>query len=351
MTKLCIVLPVLALCWSPFALCVGGAPFRCISLDQLGFTPGHDPGGLGPRWSRGSGSRAVLFDVVRGVILYDNMVVRVPGELRSCSGRPCLAPSAAEFVEDVLALPARSGLNHRCEVTPPYRLGGRGRGSVTRQPGHGGVDPGTGYAGLQEKTIVLAIARELAEVLEAEGLEVFLTRQEDYALGLGQRAGIARALGAELLLSIHVNWGQRKEANGSETFFLDPQASDDEARLLASLENGASEFREEVPQLQWILSDLRRERQQQLSMVLADLVQDQVATALLRENRGVKHAPFYLLYSADVPAVLVELGFLSNEEDRRLLTHERERFVGALGRAVLAYKQQLRREGGSNDAQ
>jgi len=213
------------------------------------------------------------------------------------------------------------------------------------------VDPGTGYAGLQEKTIVLAIARELAEVLEAEGLEVFLTRQEDYALGLGQRAGIARALGAELLLSIHVNWGQRKEANGSETFFLDPQASDDEARLLASLENGASEFREAVPQLQWILSDLRRERQQQLSMVLADLVQDQVATALLRENRGVKHAPFYLLYSADVPAVLVELGFLSNEEDRRLLTHERERFVGALGRAVLAYKQQLRREGGSNDAQ
>ncbi|HEV8308460.1 MAG TPA: N-acetylmuramoyl-L-alanine amidase [Methylomirabilota bacterium] len=222
-------------------------------------------------------------------------------------------------------------------------------------PGHGGHDPGAiGPGGLQEKELTLDVARRLAAVLEAEvGAKVRLTRTRDQFVALRERTGIANRHKADLFVSIHVNAARGVTATGTETYFLSSEATDNAARAAAAFENKVIEL-EPDPRagsrdlLRSILWDLAQSEFQQQSSRLAEALQDSFERALRLPNRGVKQAPFYVLGGAAMPAVLVEIGFLSNPQEEQRLQDEgyRDRIARALAAGIAAYKRRYEQKGG-----
>jgi N-acetylmuramoyl-L-alanine amidase len=230
------------------------------------------------------------------------------------------------------------------------------RPTIVIDPGHGGVETGAvGASGTQEKELTLMLAQGLARELGRRlPVDVELTRDEDAELPLDTRAAIANQHRAALFISIHLNSSVGAGATGAETYFLSLEASDARAAAAARAENlspgaaggAAGEPASAVAGLELILWDLAQSRHLAESQRFASLVQEELNTALGLRNRGVKQAPFRVLMGAAMPAVLVELGFLSNpEEERRLLTVEyRQQLVDALVRAVSRYQAQARNE-------
>lgn len=228
---------------------------------------------------------------------------------------------------------------------PPARR--PGLHTVVVDPGHGGAETGAiGPTGTMEKELTLALARSLAARLRAElGLEVVLTRDDDVVVDLDARAAIANQHRADLFLSIHLNSTVRGKARGAETYFLSLQATDDRAAVLASHENLTGDGSAPAPgtehfDLQLMLWDLAQSRHLAASQRFATLVQEELNQALELPDRGVKQAPFRVLMGAAMPAVLVELGFLSNRDEEQRLRDPayREQLVGTLVRAVARYR-------------
>jgi N-acetylmuramoyl-L-alanine amidase len=195
---------------------------------------------------------------------------------------------------------------------------------VVIDPGHGGEEDGArGPSGLLEKDVTLDVARRLRSRLQSEpGVEIILTRDDDRTIGLDERAAIANHLQADLFLSVHANSSRRDDARGSETYFLSNQATDDEARAVAALENNALRLNQGVQGqsgLEMVLWDLAQSAHLKASSNLAETIQDRLNDALGVRNRGIKQAPFRVLMGATMPAVLVEIAFISSpEEERRL---------------------------------
>ncbi|HUG41334.1 MAG TPA: N-acetylmuramoyl-L-alanine amidase, partial [Longimicrobiales bacterium] len=198
---------------------------------------------------------------------------------------------------------------------------------VVIDPGHGGVDPGRiGPTGLKEKDIVLQVSRRLAQLLAERGYEVRMTRMSDTLIDLDDRGHMAnewRGSRPGLFLSIHANGVTDRRANGFETFFLSEARTEDERRV-AEMENAAVAYEDnghEVASddLSFILSGLRNDFYIRASNSLAGLVQKQFAGFHSGVNRGVKQAGFRVLVRAFMPAVLVELAFVSNPAEERLL--------------------------------
>lgn len=197
------------------------------------------------------------------------------------------------------------------------------RYTVVLDPGHGGKDPGArGVTGDQEKSVTLAIAREVAVRLEKDpSIDVVLTRDSDETVGLEQRTALANARGADLFVSIHANASESPEAVGVETYTLNN--TDDRATIrLAALENGLT-LTGAVPDesdLAYILSDLLQTGKEDESIALAEAVQGQLVRYLRGRWRdvsdlGVKKGPFYVLVGAYMPCVLVEVGFLTHPDE------------------------------------
>ena len=218
--------------------------------------------------------------------------------------------------------------------------------TVVIDPGHGGAETGaTGPAGTMEKELTLLIARTLAERLTNElGLRVVLTRTEDVDLGLDERSAFANQNKADLFVSVHLNSTARGDARGAETYFLSLTASDEHAADAAALENvvgaeaaapGSDEF-----ELQLLLWDLAQSRYLAASQRLAGVIQEELNRQLSLADRGVKQAPFRVLMGAAMPAVLVELGFLSSaaEEERLREPAYRAELVGTLVRAIARFR-------------
>lgn len=228
-------------------------------------------------------------------------------------------------------------------VGPPQRS--RGIHTVVLDPGHGGDETGAiGPGGTMEKELTLAIARTLAERLRAElGLEVVLTRNDDVTLGLDERSALANQRKADLFLSIHLNSTSRGRAKGAETYFLSLAASDERAAELAAVENlsgsGAAPGSDEFD-LQLLLWDLAQSRHLAASQRLATIIQEELNRQLEMRDRGVKQAPFRVLTGAAMPAVLVELGFVSNRDEEDLLRDPgyRGELASTLVRAVARFK-------------
>lgn len=224
---------------------------------------------------------------------------------------------------------------------------------IVLDPGHGGHDPGAiGPGGLQEKELVLDVARRLAAFLE-EGLgaKVTLTRTRDEFVPLRERTALANRLRADLFVSIHANAARHSAAAGAETYFLSSEATDKEARAVAAFENKVIELEPGGPAarrdlLKTILWDLAQSEFQDESSRLAESLQDALEQALRTPNRGVKQAPFYVLGGAAMPAVLVEIGFLTHREEERKLRDEgyRERLARALYAGVAAHKDRYDRK-------
>lgn len=220
---------------------------------------------------------------------------------------------------------------------------------IVIDPGHGGDERGAiGRSGSEEKDLTLVLARTLKRQLEGRlPVRVVLTRSEDRELPLETRTAIANQNQADLFISLHLNSEVGTAARGAETFFLSMEASDADAAEAAKRENLAgSSSQAEVDDefgLQLILWDLAQSHHLAESQRLASLIQQELNEALGIRNRGVKQAPFRVLMGATMPAVLVELGFLSNpNEEAELQTASyRSELVSALVRAVIRYRAQL----------
>jgi len=237
-------------------------------------------------------------------------------------------------------------------AAPPVERDPR-RKIIVIDPGHGGVETGaTGPTGLREKEVTLDLARRVQRRLKRDrNLTVVLTRDEDRLIGLDERTAIANHNRADLFISIHLNASPRSTATGAETYFLSNDATDDDARTLAALENGASGVRPDQVDpssdrnLDLVLWDLAQNQYLAESSLLAERVQWHLNALTGTRNRGVRQAPFRVLMGATMPAVLVEAGFLSNldEEERFRSIDYRSRVAEAIEAAVVEFLRELDR--------
>ena len=214
---------------------------------------------------------------------------------------------------------------------------------IVIDPGHGGKDPGCeSHGNYNEKNITLGIARHLAKQLRKKvGCEVSLTRDRDIFLSLEQRTAIANMKKADLFISLHVNSYKDERIHGLETYFLN-MATDQRSVMLAARENATSE--KNISDLQSILNDLILNTKIRESNRLAHEVQEGMIGSMSRRydrirSLGVKQAPFYVLIGAQMPAILVEVGFLSNYTERKRLMNKsyQERLAAGICSGIKAY--------------
>ena len=212
-----------------------------------------------------------------------------------------------------------------------YSQTGLGINTVVIDPGHGGKDPGAiSPNNNYEKTVVLKVSLLLGEMIQKNfpDVKVVYTRNDDRFIGLAKRAKIANDIGADLFISIHANAIEIPSANGFETWVLGLHKSQ-AALEVAKFENSAilmeenneqtySEFDPNDPDA-YIALSMRQNAFLDQSLILANAIQKDSKLKLGLRNRGVKQAGFMVLYRATMPAVLVELGFLSNPRDEKLL--------------------------------
>ena len=248
-------------------------------------------------------------------------------------------------------LPTVATLPAPCELQRPVKR-------VFLDPGHGGYDVGTKAGASLEKNITLQFARLAADELRRRGFEVTFSRTKDVFLPLDIRTKLAAEWKADLFLSLHVNSSPQSSAHGTETYILSQDATDAEARKLALIENSiaTSAGREKQSAVQDILWDMEQTAYLQESAYLASYIQEALvanAHELLQKrkeaddwkNRGVRQAPFYVLNRAAMPAILVELGYLSNASDRKRLLNRPflESLARALAEGVKKYKEACRK--------
>jgi N-acetylmuramoyl-L-alanine amidase len=256
------------------------------------------------------------------------------------------------IVFDVVAGRASSEETPRETPQPRVPQPSSGIRTIVLDPGHGGGESGAvGPGGTLEKELTLLLARALKSRLEAAlGVRVILTRDEDAELPHETRTAIANQNKADLFISLHLNSAFGAGARGAETYFLSETASDERAARSAEAENQlASGGADDDPlyDLQLILWDLAQSHHLAQSQRLATLIQQELNRALGLRDRGVKQAPFLVLMGAAMPAVLVELGFISNPEEERRLQDPayRAQLTGALVRAIGDYKAQVEGSG------
>jgi N-acetylmuramoyl-L-alanine amidase len=218
---------------------------------------------------------------------------------------------------------------------------------IVLDAGHGGHDPGAiSPNGVREKDVVLDVTRRAARLVEEGlGVKVALTRGTDVFVPLRERTSFASKQRADLFVSIHANSHPQAVSEGVEVYFLSSEASDSQARHVAAVENGAMQlenpgYRQKSEVLKSILWDLAQSEFQQESSFMAETVLDSMTRSLSLVPRGVKQAGFYVLGGAPMPAILIEIGFLTNfKEERKLNTPEhREALARAIYNGLAEYK-------------
>jgi N-acetylmuramoyl-L-alanine amidase len=216
---------------------------------------------------------------------------------------------------------------------------------VVIDPGHGGFDPGAGSGAVKEKTVALAIARALRDkLLEAGGIRVALTRDEDRFIPLSDRPAIARQLGADLFVSIHADSADAPDARGASVYVLSEKGSSEAAARFAARENkadtvngislsGTSDI------VGAILLDLSQREAQAGSMTAAGLFLRELEGKLPLHHDRVESAALAVLKAPDIPSLLFETGYISNPDDARYLESKdgRTTIATAATQAIRAY--------------
>ena len=215
---------------------------------------------------------------------------------------------------------------------------------IAVDPGHGGIDPGASHYGINEKDIVLAVARRLVDRINREGrAHAFLTRSGDYYVPLRERPLIANQYRADLFLSLHANANENAVHRGAEVYFCSENASDAAAALVAERENrvvaageGGPPSSRHAVDIEEILFRFERKLYWEDSRRVSEVVLPGLVTAMVTEDRGVRSANFSVLRNAKMPALLLEIGFLSNRvEAGRLADPEvQERIVSGVYRSL-----------------
>ncbi|HFB97881.1 MAG TPA: N-acetylmuramoyl-L-alanine amidase, partial [Bryobacterales bacterium] len=246
--------------------------------------------------------------------------------------------------EVLIAKPARRNSTGGHSLT---RVLGLKLGRIVIDPGHGGRDTGTiGPTGLREKDVTLDVSKRLAALLrERLGAEVVLTRTTDKSLSLERRTEIANKALADLFVSVHVNSSRYRSVNGVETFYLNLTRSRADLEV-AARENAGSN--KSIHELTSLIQKIALDDKLQESRDLAANVQTAVYKMHRRlnrraRNRGVKKAPFVVLIGAKMPSILVEVGFISNPHEEKLLKTEkyRQQLAEALYEGIAAYANSL----------
>lgn len=225
--------------------------------------------------------------------------------------------------------------------------------TVVIDPGHGGKDPGTIKGKVQEKNITLSVAKLLGGMIQEKypSVKVIYTRSTDKFVPLDQRASIANKNKADLFISIHVNATKATSARGTETFVMGLDKSNSNMEVcqlensVLTLEEGYnskySGFDPKNPESYIIFSLLQNSHLEQ-SLIMAEAVQNEFKKGPITHNRGVKQAPFLVLWKCTMPSILVELGFLSNPNDFKALTSKNSQvqFARGIFKAFETYKEQ-----------
>jgi len=219
--------------------------------------------------------------------------------------------------------------------------------TIVIDAGHGGQDTGAiGYGGIQEKNVVLSVAKMVGKYLEEKtDVNVVYTRTDDRFIPLKDRGKIANEAGGKLFVSIHANAARDRRAHGTETYFLGMHKTD-AARKVMNRENEVIRFESDQNHyngfdtsglVQQVLAQsvyMRRSER------LAGMIEKDFSTRVRRSSRSVKQAGFYVLWNAAMPAVLVELGFVTNREEGRYLSSKNGQtyMASAIFRAIRDYK-------------
>jgi N-acetylmuramoyl-L-alanine amidase len=233
-------------------------------------------------------------------------------------------------------------------VAAPVRTSPRASGLplVLLDPGHGGKDPGAiGVSGTYEKHVALASAIELKRQLETGGrYRVELTRTRDVFVPLEERVALAQRRGASLFVSMHADALLDHGVRGASVYTLAEHASDAQTAALAQRENAAdrfagANFQGTSPEVARILASLVRQETRVGSARMARSVVGEMGRDLPLLQNPSRHAGFVVLKAADIPSVLVEMGFMSNKQDEAALRQaaHRVRVATAMRRAIDAY--------------
>jgi N-acetylmuramoyl-L-alanine amidase len=233
--------------------------------------------------------------------------------------------------------------NEPAPFTPANAPGLR---TIVLDPGHGGDDAGArGATGAVEKVLTLEVARRLENLIETRlGARVLMTRGDDRAVTLDERAAIANNNKADLFISLHANASVRQSLKGTEVFYLSLDNYGDQARRIAAAERqtlpvfGGGERDIEI--VEW---DMAQARHVDESMRFASMIHEQLRGKVEMGPRALQQAPFRVLSGANMPAVLVEMGFISNAEQERQLTSEafQAAIAQALFDAVVRFRESL----------
>lgn len=221
---------------------------------------------------------------------------------------------------------------------------------VVLDPGHGGKDPGASYGNYIEKRIVLDVALKVGELLKQDkDIKVIFTRKTDVFIEVAERTRIANREKANVFVSIHINAAKNTSAYGAETYIMG--LSKNEANLEVAKKENAVIALEDNYQVNYAGYDPNRPEsligltlmQEQFisqSVDLASKIQNRFTNDANRENRGVRQGPFWVLHSALMPSILIELGFISNKEEGAYLNSEegKNEMAQAIAKAIIDYK-------------
>ncbi|MBI4056181.1 MAG: N-acetylmuramoyl-L-alanine amidase, partial [Elusimicrobia bacterium] len=231
------------------------------------------------------------------------------------------------------------------ENAPPVHQSLRRR--IVIDPGHGGKDSGAdGRYGLVEKEVNLWVAKELARFLKEEGkFEVLLTRISDKFVPLSDRSQMATEFNADLFISIHANAHRDRRENGFEIYYLSEKPSDPSAASVAQFENASLELEgktvggDQADVAARLLGSMARNEFINEGGILGGLIAKGIQKKVDISNRGIKKAGFYVLSGTYAPAILIELGFLTNTRDASRLSNERfrKKMVSGIYTGILAY--------------
>jgi len=215
--------------------------------------------------------------------------------------------------------------------------------TIVLDPGHGGAERGAvGPGGAAEADVVLAIARRTRRELAERGVRAILTRTGDENPTLAERIGRAHRIEANAFVSIHLNSSKVSGRRGVETYVASVLGGGVDSDALVAREEAGRVVERETrgPPLRRILDDLDAQAAHRQSAALAASIQESLATVDgLAPNRGLRQAPFFVLEQAQVPAVLVEAGYVTHEEQSRFLASRAGRAAVAdrLAEGILRY--------------
>lgn len=267
------------------------------------------------------------------IIVPNDFQRKVVGELDKT------APSFIEKVQTAIIPKAEPA---KPVITGNFRV--RKLREVILDAGHGGKDPGTiGYAKSLEKEVVLDITKRLKRMLEEQGIKVHMTRTNDKFISLQDRTAFASRTKADAFISIHANSAKKRSVQGVEVFALrnlsaaeknDVKRTANRKIMLDSLAADKSN-----PYLEVLVDELMYSHKQGESYRLAQNIGKDLSRSLKIRHRGTKTAGFYVLRNTLIPAVLVEVGFLSNPKEERMLKsgRYREKVARSIARSLIGY--------------